>query len=236
MKKIIEIWYDSNGKKQYKYNPEYTKIQSQNKFDKIMKHHRLFTQIVKDIHKNLKSKDFKIKQIAMILYIMIHCGFRIGNKFYEKNYNSYGISTMKAKHAFLVKPGTIKFDFIGKKGIRNVDICKNNTIYKYISNTVAHKGKNDYIFNDISSSDVNSYLRQYGDISSKDLRTWMANVLFLKYYKDNCHVNKKNIIKHSIEFVSKKLHNTVSICKKSYIDNKLIQYITQKIKNDDIKL
>lgn len=236
MKKIIDIWFDSTGKKQYRYNPDYTKLQSEKKFRNISRQAKNFDIINKKISQGLKSKDIKKKEIAMILYIMIHCGFRIGNKVYEKNYNSYGISTIKLKHISIIKPGTIKFDFIGKKGIRNIDICSNNIIYEHIVNKLEHGGKNSYLFECATSKDVNDFLKQYGNISSKDLRTKMANILFLKYCVKNHKIDGKNVIKHSFEYVSKKLHNTPAICKKSYIDSKLVQHIEEKLKNDDIKL
>ena len=126
-------------------------------------------------------------------------------------------------------------------------------------------GKEDYVFcydgaKVITSSDVNEYLRvissQYSGkgvepiiITTKDLRTWNANTLFLTYYnklrksrsrgrrkdakvedaaanaadaaKDLKTINKD--IKTAIEMVSSKLHNSYSICKKSYIDPKIIE-------------
>jgi DNA topoisomerase IB len=43
-----------------------------------------------------------------------------------------------------------------------------------------------------------------------------------------CNVNKD--IKRAIEMVAEKLHNTYSICKKSYIDPKIIDNVQKQIK------
>jgi DNA topoisomerase-1 len=106
----------------------------------------------------------------------------------------------------------------------------------------------------ITSNDVNEYLRVISapysiTITTKDLRTWNANMLFLTYYKklrkqrkqrnlklrspedaNDTKEMKENDkdIKNAIEMVAQKLHNSYSICKKSYIDPKIIEGVLHK--------
>jgi DNA topoisomerase-1 len=153
----------------------------------------------------------------------------------------------------------LSIDFIGKKGVRNVAECDNKIIYEYLYNKYTKSAsKEDYVFTYdgakvITSADVNEYLKvicnkysKKGEepiiITTKDLRTWNANTLFLTYYKklrksrDRCRgkdakaavaadtektINKD--IKTAIEMVAQKLHNSYSICRKSYIDPKIIE-------------
>ena len=78
------------------------------------------------------------------------------------------------------------------------------------------------------------------------MRTWNANTLFIIYYKKlrkrkdagaagavdegkRDKDNKKDI-KKAIEMVAEKLHNTYSICKKSYIDPEIIANAEKQIK------
>jgi DNA topoisomerase IB len=83
---------------------------------------------------------------------------------------------------------------------------------------------------------VNDYLKEFDEnLTSKDLRTWVANILFVKYVVVSKKKNEKNPIKSAIIRVSQQLHNTPAVCKKNYIDAKVIKYIEDKIKNDDIK-
>ena len=76
-------------------------------------------------------------------------------------------------------------------------------------------------------------------ITTKDVRTWNANTLFLEYLKkikknskgkENSNIKKD--IKKAIEMVAEKLHNTYSICKKSYIDPEIIANAEKQIKID----
>jgi len=233
--KILAFRRDSKGKKQYTYDPVFIETQSKKKYAKVIQKHSLFCKIKSEIMKNIYSKNIQSKEIAIILYLMIHCGFRIGNHIYEKNNKSYGITTIQFHHLKFTK-GVVLFDFIGKKGIRNQSSCAHKEIYRYLYSKRKVCKDNDSVFPGITSHIVNNYLRTFDkDISSKDLRTWTANLLFIEYAIIASKKGNKNPIKSSIENVSERLHNTTNVCKKNYIDTKIIHLIEQKLKNDDIK-
>jgi DNA topoisomerase-1 len=254
-KKIIAYGYDSKNRKQVLYNPNFIAKQNMKKYDKISASINFFYKLKKKIAADLDSSNEKIKAISVILTLIFTCGFRIGNKKYEKENNSIGLTTLKYKH-LKFENNKILIDFIGKKGVRNIAYCENHKIYKYLYNKYNNAAKmDDYIFSYeinkiIISNDVNEYLKSFSMrysksniiITTKDLRTWNANMLFLTFFKkirkqrrgesknDNEHnVNKD--IKKAIEMVAEKLHNTYSICKKSYIDPKIIDNAQKQIKN-----
>jgi DNA topoisomerase-1 len=240
--KIVAYGYDSKGRKQTLYNPEFVKNQSEKKFDKIFDSMKVFKKIKNVIAKDIKSLDGKRKNIAMIIYLIFSCGFRIGNKKYEMANNSVGLTTLKFRH-IKFKDNLIEIDFIGKKGVRNISVCSHKMIYDYLHNKSLTAEQEDYVFTyennmkdkrQISSQDVNEYLRSIDKsvkVTSKDLRTWNANYLFMKFFKKT-QGTCKNPVKKAIEMVANKLHNTYSICKKSYIDPKLIQYIEEKTRDE----
>lgn len=234
MKKIIDVRYNPSGKKIYIYNPDFIALQSKRKYERILKQHSLFKKVKKTILKDIKSSDIRKKEIAIILYLIIYCGFRVGNKRYEKQ--SYGISTIKFKHIPFASDNCLEFDFIGKKSIRNIAKCSNKDICKYLKNKKKKHSDDDYVFPKISSKNVNDYLKEFNEkLSSKDLRTWVANILFVKYVVISQKRKEKNPIKAAIIRVSYQLHNTPAVCKKNYIDENVIRHIERKIKNDDIK-
>lgn len=219
--KILAYGYDSKMRKQVIYHPEYVQMRQDKKYRKIMQLHPVFQNIMKKIADDILSCNIKTKEIAIIIYLIVNCGFRIGNKKYEKLNNSYGISTIRFRHVSF-KKGNIIFDFIGKKGVRNVSKCDNMTIYKYLMKKQKKLSDEDYVFTNISSQDVNAYLKEFDEkISSKDLRTWNANLSFLQFVKEACELGSKNPVKDALQKVSDKLHNTAIVCKKSYIDPKL---------------
>ena len=261
--KIIAFGYDSKNRKQVLYNPKFIAKQNAKKYDKISASIKFFSKLKKKIAADLSSGsggDEKTMAIAVILTLIFTCGFRIGNKKYEKENNSVGLTTLKYKHLKFENNNKILIDFIGKKGVRNVATCDNLKIYEYLnikSKNAAGAGAKmeDYIFSYgtenskvITSSDVNEYLRiiskHYSKdiiITTKDLRTWNANMLFLTFFKklrkarrgeENKDTEKivNKDVKRAIEMVAEKLHNSYSICRKSYIDPKIIENAIKEIK------
>lgn len=260
-KKIIAYGYDSKNRKQVLYNPAFIAKQNEKKYNKIAASVNIFTKLKKKIAADLNSDDEKIKAIAIIITLILTCGFRIGNKKYEKANNSVGLTTLKYKH-LKFENNKCLIDFIGKKGVRNTAYCDNSKIYEYLHNKYKQSAGEDYIFTYgdgdakiITSSDVNEYLKINSNlyskddsivITTKDLRTWNANTLFIIYYKKlrkrkdagagvagdegNRDKDNKKDIKRAIEMVAEKLHNTYSICKKSYIDPEIIANAEKQIK------
>lgn len=252
-KKIIAFGYDAKGRKQVLYNPIFVKKQNDKKYEKVKASIKYFSKLKKVVAKDINGNDEKKKVIAIIITLIFTCGFRIGNKKYEKENNSVGLTTLKYSHV-TIKGNSIIIDFIGKKGVRNKSICKNTVILDFILSNVKSSKPDDYIFRygepmrPITSSDVNNYLenmtitksgRAIGDvkITTKDLRTWNANTLFMKYFnaikprQGNKTVNKpiKDPIKKAIEMTAEKLHNSYAICKKSYIDPNIIKVAEKEL-------
>jgi DNA topoisomerase-1 len=237
-RKIVAYGYDSKGRKQVLYQPAFVKKQNEKKFKKIFASMETFEKLKDIVEHDMKNKkDIKRKEIAIIIHLIFTCGFRIGNKKYEKENNSVGLTTLKFSHMQFAK-NKIHIDFIGKKGVRNIAICHNKMIYKYLHDKAEKFKETDYVFSysskNITSADVNEYLRAVDEdmkITSKDLRTWNANYLFMKFFKEILEGDEKlrNPVKKAIEMVANKLHNTYSICKKSYIDPKVVKYAEKMI-------
>lgn len=239
--KIRAIGYDSEKRPQYVYNKKFIESQKDKKFDHMSVFGKEFTKINKKINEDLYSpKDSKEKQVALILKLIMECHFRIGNERYSKKYNSYGTTTLENKHIKLKKDHVI-IDFIGKKKVRNVCTVRNKRVVKTLKEKKRTLSKNDRVFTyrkggdyfNIQSSDVNKYLKQFGNFSAKNFRTWGANIEFIVQVNQFCKkgevTTKKEIegcIKKSIEEVACKLHNTSSVCKSNYLDPELLKFFT----------
>jgi DNA topoisomerase-1 len=241
--KILAWGYDSKGRKQYIYNPKFVEKRSRDKYNKMIELKDVFVEIKQAIETDLVCKDSKRQDIAIILFLIIYCGFRVGNKCYEKANGSYGITTIKFSH-IKFKKGVVIIDFIGKKGVRNTSQCDDPVIVKLLKKKMkawrnagaqglVEDGGGSEVFKGISSHDVNAYLKKFHlDITSKDLRTWNANSMFITYATELAAEGVKNPVKRALEKVSQKLHNTIAVCKKNYVDPMIVDYIDRKIKND----
>jgi len=226
--KVLAIGYDDKDRPQYVYNKKFTEKMKKKKFYDLYLFGIQYDKIVRDINKNIKlSQDNKLKHVCMILKLIMDCDFRVGNDEYMKQNNSYGVSTLKNKHV-LIKGDSVTIDFIGKKSVRNVCRVKDRTIKNHLKKRKKTMKNNARIFTvdgiSIQSGDVNRYIKQFGDFSSKDFRTWSANIKLIRYLigSDKSTVDKD--IKDCVEKVAEKLHHTPEVCKKNYIFTELIEF------------
>ena len=219
--KVLAIGYDDKNRPQYIYNKNQIKKRSNSKFKQLIKFGKNYDKIINKIESDFSKRgDSKNKQISMILKIIMDCNFRIGNDKYTKDNNSFGVSTLTKKH-LKSSNGHLIIDFIGKKGVRNKCVVRNKKIKNNLL-TQKKKLKSDdrvftYDLQEIKSTDVNEYLKELGNYTTKNFRTWGANIELIKL------LIVDNDIKESIDTVAQKLHHTSAICKKNYIDPKLIE-------------
>ena len=259
---VLAKGVDDAGRTQYVYSEESKKRREEKKHMKLLKLcnniSKLEDKIKNDLSKRIYTKE---KIIAVIITLMNKCNFRGGNKKYEENYGSYGLTTLHKSH-IQFKENCAVIDFIGKKGVQNKCSIKDKSIIKILKDIYKMSKKNQrYLFaikNEnkeeitVSLPDVNLYLEKF-KITSKDLRTWNANILFLKNLKKNFEhfleeKNKedkfdyyslpeekqlkyrKKIIKQSIIDTAECLHHTAAICKSSYINKYILNKVLKKDK------
>jgi DNA topoisomerase-1 len=245
---ILATGIDSAGRKQYIYSNESKDKRESKKYCQLVKLGDSIVKLKKKINNDLLCKSMtKDKMVALILKIMDLCNFRGGNKKYEEKYGSYGLTTLHKDHV-KIKNDSVEIEFIGKKGVNNHCIIQNEKIQDIIKIVYNNVKKNDYIFSvtnngsivDININDLNKYLESF-NITSKDLRTWNANIIFLKSFKsvvEDAGINvltdmesekkikfKKKLINEALKKTAVLLHHTAYICKNSYIYKNILEQI-----------
>ena len=246
--KILGYGYDDDNRKQVIYNPDFRDKQQVKKHKHLIEFGETLPEITKRMDIDLKGNDKKLKLISLILHLIQICDFRIGNETLTKKHEHYGVSTLNCKHIKFLPDNYIEINFICKKGVENYCKFQHKNIYKILKDLLKENcnSKNNinsifvYLDDDnnekkVTASDVNEYLKQFGNFTSKNFRTWNANSYFIQNYlesisnEDKSKLNEeKTIKKHlnsSIEKVSLKLHNTKSVCKKEYLNSKLLNLV-----------
>ena len=123
-----------------------------------------------------------------------------------------------------------------KKKYSKKKYSKNKYKNKYSKKKYSKNKKS--LFN-ISNTQINNYLKEFGNFSSKNLRTWNANIeyVYAIHKLDMTHnepsdmtIYKRKLVSNkAVNIVAEKLHNTASVCKKNYIDTYLTDlYINKK--------
>ena len=238
--KVLAIGFDDKDRPQYIYNKSHTKRRDKTKFMKMIDFGESYQKIMNQVKRDLNTEgDNKNKQIAMALMLVVECGIRIGSEKYRDENKSFGATTLEPRH-FKIKGEVVSVDFIGKKGVRNTGKVRSKRLSRNLRIKKRTFRSNEPIFSyrrnenwyTLKSIDVNKYLKKFGNFSSKNFRTWVANLSFLTELlnseKDLSENQRKTNINKCIEKVSEKLNNTKIVCKKNYIDPSIINiYLTE---------
>jgi DNA topoisomerase-1 len=221
---------DARGRKQYRYHPDWSAVRDGAKFERVIAFGRALPRIRRQVAKDLRRKRLdREKVLAAMVRLLETTLIRIGNEEYAKQNHSFGLSTMRDRHAKIVG-GTIHFEFRGKSGKAHEIDLKDPRLAKIVRATQELPGQDLFQYLDennqpqkIGSGDVNDYLRSIAgeEFSAKDFRTWAGTVLAaialrqLGKYATKADA-KKNLVQ-AIETVARRLGNTPAVCRKCYI-------------------
>ena len=232
--KVLAIGYDERDRPQYIYNKKFTEKNKKKNFHKMIEFGENYKKMMNSVKKDLFSEEeTKEKQIAMALMLVVECGIRIGSEKYRDENESFGATTLEPRH-IKINGEVVSVDFIGKKGVKNTGKCRSKRLSRNLRIKKRTLKKDEPIFNyrrgncwySLKSSDVNKYLKRFGNFTSKNFRTWVANLSFiseiLKYEKPGSETEIKKNINEAVQKTAHKLNNTASVCKKNYIDPYLI--------------
>jgi DNA topoisomerase IB len=219
----------------------------ENKFGRVAKialNYDKYQQKLTDIiSANLSFPVNKEYRLAVALKTILETGIRIGNEDSAEGFmttykvegqevlaKTYGLTTITDEHVKVVD-GIVHFDFTGKKHVENV-FHLSQELSKLII-PVINSGYNPLF--GITESELTSFIKQNTSVnlSSKDFRTFRANVFGYLFAKDitppQTKKERREAIKSVAEHVSEKLNNTVSVVKTSYLDKTLFEYFFPEI-------
>ena len=245
--KVLAIGLDSRGRKQYIYNKAHTEEQSVLKFSDLKIFGKKIRKIRSDIWntimryqgKTTKSLDLLLSQdfqIALVIYLVDKCNFRIGNSKYKHLYNSYGITTINSNHINSSGNSGVEIRFSGKKGVENQAKVCNKYIGPILRDLKSVNCNREYLFSyiddkreisRITERHINNFLKRYNSsITVKMFRTWAANNMLLrellKMEMPNTQRQTRKNIQNAIKKSARLMHHTSGVSKKSYMNNEIL--------------
>jgi DNA topoisomerase I len=234
---------DSKNRKQYKYHQAWNQVRNQTKYYRMIDFGKALPGIRKRLKKDLSLPGFPPEKImATIVSLMEITPIRVGNDAYEKLYGSYGLTTLKNKHA-RINGTELRFSFKGKKGVSHNISIRSLKLARIIKGCKDLPGKELFEYIDhnneikkVDSGMVNDYIRDIseGEFTTKDFRTWSGTVQALTAFRGYEEATSKTQIKKNIaaalDKVSMHLGNTRTVCKKYYVHPLLIElYETNRL-------
>ena len=225
---------DAGGRLQYRYHASHAQKQSRGKFARLLKFAKLLPPLRKSIRAQLRQgrSDDKAHVAHQALHLLDQCRFRVGNPMYLERNQSHGLSNLETQHVKLGKRAAT-IEFRGKAGQLNTCTVHDPDTLRYLGQRLQgggttgkkQKPQKKLLFeytgarggaHQILPSDVNRILRQHGDITAKDFRTWQANLFYMQA------VLEGRTPAQALEFAATKLYHTTAVCKSNYLHPDLI--------------
>jgi DNA topoisomerase-1 len=221
---------DAKGRKQYRYHARFREVRESTKYEHVVAFANALSSIRETVREHMALRGLpREKVLATVVHLLETTLIRVGNDDYARQNNSYGLTTLKNRHA-AVEGNEVRFRFTGKGGKQWSLRVRDRRVAKIIRACQELPGQEllQYIdeqgnCQDVTSTDVNDYLKSITgeDITAKDFRTWAGTVLAAMALSelenfDSAAQAKRNL-RNAIEKVSARLGNTPTICRKCYI-------------------
>ena len=171
--------------------------------------------------------------LATIVRVLDTTLVRIGNDEYTRANKSFGLTTLRNRHAAL-SGSRLRRRFRGKSGVeRDVDL-DDPRVARVVRRCQAMPGQQLFQYEDehgvvrgVDSADVNDYLRAAAAaaFTAKDFRTWHASACALELCvaQRSADPAGRRSANQLLADVARRLGNTVAVCKKSYVHPRVLE-------------
>jgi len=230
---------DARGRKQYRYHPEWRLARDADKFERMLEFGaalpRVRRRVTADLAKPVVTQPTRETVLATLVRLLDTTLVRVGNDEYARTNNSYGLTTLRNRHA-AVSGSTLRLRFRGKSGVIHEVALEDPRVAKVVRRCQAMPGQDLFQYEDeagvtraVGSSDVNDYIREASGASftAKDFRTWHGTVHALTLWAEQMAANAASRLSANqvLAEVARRLGNTVAVCKKAYVHPRVLQVL-----------
>jgi DNA topoisomerase I len=195
----LASWIETlTGKRKYVWLHDSSYLRQDNdkaKYDTAKKLENYIVAIEKEIiNQMLYAKDTTKRKVATVCYLINKLAMRVGDEKDTDEADTIGASTLRVEH--LKFPNIngklqIEFNFLGKDSVpwqKTLEISTHDTkaLYENLLFFMKGKGSRDEIFEDITSSKVNNFLRSMDrinlpNLTAKVFRTHIATAIVKRH-------------------------------------------------------
>ena len=247
--KLQATGFDSAGRKQYLYHPDFRAKQEQAKFEKLVRFGERLPAIRAAMAADMDRDHLDRERVSAIALRLINLGwFRPGSERYAKESRTYGITTLRRSHV-TVQGGRIKLDFRAKHRVWVRTVVVDEELADAIKELCELKGRgrlfrfrngNGTLVN-LNERHLNEYVRAHmgEDFTVKDFRTWggtlLAAVALAERGPVESEAQAKKAVTAMCRSVAERLGNTPAVCRASYISPPVIEQYMEGRTLDDFR-
>ena len=240
---IQALGTDAAGRRQYRYHDEWRVQRDAEKHQRVLAFAKRLPAARGTVAQDLTRRGMTRERVLAAAFRLLDLGFfRVGGESYAEENGTYGLATMRREHV-TVRGDLVVFDYPAKSGKHRVQSVVDSSVRKVVvallerdddrgedssaAELLAYKDRRGW--HDITSTDINTYLREVlrAEVSAKDFRTWHATVLTavglaVSTGAPTTEAGRKRAVNRVVREVADYLGNTPAVCRSSYIDPRVI--------------
>lgn len=180
------IGIDARGRRQYRYHPSFRAAQDNRKFQNAAAFGAALPRLRQQLERDLQAPPRSRPAVLAAIVRILDCAYlRIGNRVYARENKSFGLTTLRNRHARLSRNGLV-LKYKGKSGIIREVRLTDREVIRIVRRCQDLQGQHlfqyegdDGEIHAVSSADVNAYLQEVTGqpFTAKDFRTWHGSVL-----------------------------------------------------------
>ena len=225
---------DARGRKQYRYHLAFRSARDDHKHSRMLSFGKALGRLRAGLRRDLKLPGLpREKVLALVVKLLDTTQLRVGNAEYARSNGSFGLTTLRDRHARFPARGKALLHFRGKGGadqdvliddvrlaqlVRRCQELPGQALFQYLDEAGGRHA--------IDSGQVNDYLRERmdGEFTAKDFRTWHATLHALTLLgrvpipERRTEAALRRCINAVVKEVAAGLRNTPAVCRKSYIN------------------
>jgi DNA topoisomerase IB len=184
--KLQVTGYDTAGRKQYLYHPDYRAAQEQAKYDKLIRFGEKLPDLRAAMSEHMNKDEFDRERVSAIALRLINLGwFRVGSERHARESRTYGITTLTRRHV-QVQGHRLTLAFRSKHGAQVRSTFVDEELAQALRELLRLPGGSRvfrYRWEDrlwsLTSKRLNDYVKIYlgEEFTAKDFRTWGGTLL-----------------------------------------------------------
>ena len=231
------VGVDAAGRKQYLYHEAWRRRRDQEKFDHMLEFARSLPKVRHLTNEHLREDGMSRERVLACAVRLLDRGmFRIGGETYAETNETFGLATMRKEHVKLADRMVV-FEYVAKSKKERFLSLVDPVVFDVVKALKKRRSGGDELlaykvgreWRDVKSMEINAYLKEVsgGDYSAKDFRTWHGTVLAsvalaVSTEAVGTKTGRKRAITRAVQEASHYLGNTPAVCRKSYIDPRVI--------------
>ena len=231
------VGVDAAGRRQYLYHDRWRTRRDAEKFERMVDFAAALPGLREHCCELLAGKGLTQARVLACTIRLLDLGFfRVGGEEYVAQNGSYGLATLRKKHVTLGPGHAVTFDYPAKSGKRRVQTIDDKPVFDVVAALKRRRTGGQELFvyrrgrewHDVRSADINDFVKEIsGDrFTAKDFRTWagtvLASVALAVAENARSKTARKRAVSRACQEVAHYLGNTPAVCRKSYIDPRVV--------------